>query len=68
MCNTALKAWPPTFTMQIAFLSASKYLRFHFADWYLRYQISVYKSSWYEFYGNVEGVSNQMHAYMATGC
>jgi hypothetical protein len=25
------------------------------ADWYLRYQISVYKSSWYEFYGNVRG-------------
>jgi hypothetical protein len=25
-------------------------------DWYLRYQISVYKSSWYEFYGNVRGL------------
>jgi hypothetical protein len=30
-------------------------LRFHFADWYLRYPISVYKSRWYEFYGNVRG-------------
>jgi hypothetical protein len=38
------------------------YLRYNIADWYLRYQrrylryqISVFKSSWYEFYGNVCG-------------
>jgi hypothetical protein len=51
-CKHKVITQPSSKNIVDATFAAKKFL---FADWYLRYQISVKKSSYYEFYGNVRG-------------